>query len=49
MLKGVIAGMCIGGAMIAILWNEPWDWRLYIRYQIAAVLMVVAMNLMAGG
>lgn len=49
MLNGVISGMCIGGAIIAILWSEPWDWKLFIRYQIAAVLMVVAMNLMAGG
>lgn len=49
MFNGVMAGMCIGGAIIAILWNEPWDWRLFIRYQIAAVLMVVAMNLMVGG
>lgn len=48
MLNGVMTGMCIGGAIIAILWNEKWTWGTYNRCLIAGALLAVAMNIMVG-
>lgn len=49
MTEGVFTGLCIGGALIAVMWRESWNWVTFTRYIIAAVLLIVGINIISGG
>jgi hypothetical protein len=45
-ITGLAAGMCVGSAVAAILWDEKWNLRTFIKYQIAALNIVVAIYIL---
>ncbi len=46
MISGLAAGMCIGSAVAAILWDEQWNLRKLIKYQVAAIGIITAIYIL---
>lgn len=44
-MSGLLTGICIGCAMAAILWDEEWSWRTFIKYHVAALGIAFAIYL----
>ncbi|EOT0230482.1 hypothetical protein ACNKJC_000728 [Enterobacter hormaechei] len=45
-ITGIAAGICVGAAVIAIFWDEEWNLRTFIKYQVAALGIVAAICLL---
>lgn len=46
MISGLAAGMCAGSAVAAILWDEEWNLRTFIKYQVAAIGIITAIYIL---
>lgn len=45
-ITGIAAGACVGAAIISILWDEVWNLRTFIKYQIAALGILAAIYIL---
>lgn len=45
-ITGIAAGICAGSAVAAILWDEEWGLRTFIKYQVAALGIVAAIYIL---